>query len=185
MIPRILRIEVKNFRSLKQVAVDLEPFTVLVGPNGSGKSNFVLITEIIHYCLSRSIGFGINSTGGFIRTLFRGAGENGRIGFRIIVRIEDDIYADYSFEITLSHNDELLVTHERCVIMKGSNIINEYEVKNGEFVKPIQGIIPKIEAGRLALYAASATEPFHPGSGSHWTRTIPQGYNPENGRIIA
>ncbi|NQT34687.1 AAA family ATPase [bacterium] len=162
MIPRILRIELKNFRSLKQVAVDLDPFTVLVGPNGSGKSNFVLITDIIHNCLSLSIEYALISIGGFHKTLFRGSGEEEKIGFRIIVQMNDDSFADYSFEITSSHNDAILVTHERCVIMKGSNKINEYEVRNGQFVKPIEGISPQIKADRLALSAASATESFRP-----------------------
>jgi len=34
------RVELKNYRSIEKVSVDLAPFTVLVGPNGSGKSNF-------------------------------------------------------------------------------------------------------------------------------------------------
>jgi predicted ATPase len=34
------RIEVRNYRSIERVSVDLAPFTVVVGPNGSGKSNF-------------------------------------------------------------------------------------------------------------------------------------------------
>lgn len=34
------RVELKNFRSIESIAVDLAPLTVLVGPNGSGKSNF-------------------------------------------------------------------------------------------------------------------------------------------------
>jgi type I restriction enzyme M protein len=34
------RIEIRNYRSIEHVSVDLAPFTVVVGPNGSGKSNF-------------------------------------------------------------------------------------------------------------------------------------------------
>ncbi|WP_437876747.1 AAA family ATPase [Sorangium sp. So ce513] len=34
------RVELRNYRSIERVNVDLAPFTVLVGPNGSGKSNF-------------------------------------------------------------------------------------------------------------------------------------------------
>jgi len=34
------RVEVRNFRSIEDITVDLAPFTVVVGPNGSGKSNF-------------------------------------------------------------------------------------------------------------------------------------------------
>jgi type I restriction enzyme M protein len=34
------RIELRNFRSIESVTVDLAPLTLVVGPNGSGKSNF-------------------------------------------------------------------------------------------------------------------------------------------------
>ena len=39
------KLEVKNFLALRNVAIDLEPFTVIVGPNASGKST---ILEAIH-----------------------------------------------------------------------------------------------------------------------------------------
>lgn len=35
------RIEIRNYRSIEYVNVDIAPFTAVVGPNGSGKSNFV------------------------------------------------------------------------------------------------------------------------------------------------
>jgi predicted ATP-dependent endonuclease of OLD family len=34
----IKRLEVKNFRCLRDVTIELGPLTVLVGPNASGKS---------------------------------------------------------------------------------------------------------------------------------------------------
>ncbi len=34
------RVELKNYRSIESVSVELAPFAALVGPNGSGKSNF-------------------------------------------------------------------------------------------------------------------------------------------------
>jgi predicted ATPase len=37
----ITQIRIRNFRSLENVAVDLEPLTVLIGRSGTGKSNFV------------------------------------------------------------------------------------------------------------------------------------------------
>jgi predicted ATPase len=46
------RIEFENFMSLKNVAVDLEPLTVLIGANGSGKSaifrGFVTLAKLLH-----------------------------------------------------------------------------------------------------------------------------------------
>ena len=41
MVPRIRMVQIKNYKSLADVSVELEPFTVFVGANGSGKSNFI------------------------------------------------------------------------------------------------------------------------------------------------
>ena len=35
------RVHVRNFKSLGDVTVDLEPVTVLIGRSGTGKTNFV------------------------------------------------------------------------------------------------------------------------------------------------
>src|SRR4051812_35403464 len=37
----IVNVRVQNFRSLRDVSVDLGDLTVMVGPNGSGKSTFL------------------------------------------------------------------------------------------------------------------------------------------------
>ena len=34
------RVDLRNYRSIESVSVELAPFSALVGPNGSGKSNF-------------------------------------------------------------------------------------------------------------------------------------------------
>ena len=43
----IKRIEVKNFKSFKDLRVDLGRFNVLIGANASGKSNFVSIFRFL------------------------------------------------------------------------------------------------------------------------------------------
>ncbi len=37
----ITRVEIQNYRSFVDTAVDLKPFTLVIGPNGSGKTNFL------------------------------------------------------------------------------------------------------------------------------------------------
>src|SRR4051794_7887835 len=39
--PMITCFEVKNFRSIKSLALPMRPFMVLVGPNGAGKTNVI------------------------------------------------------------------------------------------------------------------------------------------------
>lgn len=47
MIPRLRRMRVAGFRSLRDVTVDLTPVTVLIGPNGAGKSNVLWALEMV------------------------------------------------------------------------------------------------------------------------------------------
>src|SRR4051812_39516163 len=37
----LVRVEIKGFKCLRDVSVDLRPFSVLIGPNDSGKSSFL------------------------------------------------------------------------------------------------------------------------------------------------
>lgn len=41
-------IEIKGYRSLKDVSLDMEPLTVLIGPNASGKSNFMDVFALLN-----------------------------------------------------------------------------------------------------------------------------------------
>lgn len=47
----IKHIRIKNFKSLRDVSVDLEPITVLIGRGGTGKSNFVNAIAFLRDCL--------------------------------------------------------------------------------------------------------------------------------------
>ena len=37
----MMKLDIKNFRSIKDQSVELAPITVLYGPNGSGKSSLL------------------------------------------------------------------------------------------------------------------------------------------------
>lgn len=45
--PRLTRIQVQGFRSLRNVSLDLSQVTVLIGPNGAGKSNLLWALEMV------------------------------------------------------------------------------------------------------------------------------------------
>ena len=52
---RLTTVEIRNFRCLRDVAVDLDETTVLIGENNSGKTAFL---EAIRICLERLRGRG-------------------------------------------------------------------------------------------------------------------------------
>ncbi len=52
---RLTRVAIKNFRSIAECDVALEPLTILVGPNGSGKSNFLGALRFLRDCLTGNV----------------------------------------------------------------------------------------------------------------------------------
>src|SRR5699024_11358393 len=68
MHKRLLELEVKNFRSLRQVSVPLGPLNVLVGPNGAGKSNLLDVFKFLADIVQTDIEPALAARGGFEST---------------------------------------------------------------------------------------------------------------------
>ncbi len=64
----IKRLRIRNFRSLVDVTVDLDPLTVLIGRSGTGKSNFVHALRFLRDCLTARQ-MNVESLGGVQRIL--------------------------------------------------------------------------------------------------------------------
>jgi len=160
---RLRRVTVKNYKSLADAVVDLEQFTVLVGPNGSGKSNFVDALRFVGDCLKTSISLALQNRGGINAVRRHSHGHPTHFGVRLIVELENQGIADYSFEIAARQEGRFEVKGERCVVQ--TSLMSEqfrYQVQNGEFTQELPGIRPKIEADRLALSVVSGVEEFRP-----------------------
>jgi len=73
----IKRIEVKNFKSFKELKIDLGKFNVIIGANASGKSNFVHIFEFLRDITSSGLNNAISMQGGveYLRNMNIGASE--------------------------------------------------------------------------------------------------------------
>lgn len=72
--PRIEQLRVKNFRALKDVALDkLTPLSVLLGPNGSGKSTVFDVFAFLSECFSDGIRKALDKRGRFRELRSRGS----------------------------------------------------------------------------------------------------------------
>jgi predicted ATPase len=55
---RLSRIEIKGYRSIKDLDLTLENLNVLIGANGSGKSNFISFFKLLNFSLDSPEGLG-------------------------------------------------------------------------------------------------------------------------------
>ena len=79
---RCCRSMLRNFRTLKKVAVDLGPLNVLVGPNQAGKSNFLDLIEFVGDSARYDLAEALELRGGIDRVRFRGAFDSGAVAWR-------------------------------------------------------------------------------------------------------
>lgn len=157
------RVIVKNYKSLAATTVDLEPFTVLVGPNGSGKSNFVDALRFVGDCLNTSISLALQNRGGINAVRRHSRGHPTHFGIRLLIELEEQGFADYSFEIAARPPGRFEVKGERCIVQTALlRQEHRYQVQDGKFTQEFPGIRPKIETDRLALSVLSAAEEFRP-----------------------
>jgi predicted ATPase len=158
------KVEIRNYKSLGQISVTLEPFTVFVGPNGAGKSNFIDALTFVQECLAESIELAFKNRGGIGAVRRRSGGHPTHIGVHLVIHLENDIEADYSFEIAAKPREKFRVARERCIVTQfmKPDCTYRFEIMNGEFKEPISGIRARVSPDRLALFAASATEEFRP-----------------------
>ena len=162
MIPRITKISIRNFKSIGQASVDLNPLTAFVGPNGSGKSNFLDAIAFVQECLAESVEMAFKHRGGIGAVRRRSTGHPTHIGVRLEMALDDDRLASYAFEIAAKPTERFRIARERCETQGFMENRHLFEVADGEFKKEIPGIRPKVSSDRLALFAASATEEFRP-----------------------
>ncbi len=84
----IKRIEITNFKSFKELKVDLGKFNVLIGANASGKSNFVEIFKFIRDIANYGLENAISMQGDieYLRNIKIGASEN--FSLKIVSEVE-------------------------------------------------------------------------------------------------
>jgi predicted ATPase len=76
----ITRLQVKNFKSLRELDLQLGPINVLVGPNMAGKSNILDVFRFLHDILSgagglQGLNFALVQRGGMNEILWKGGKE--------------------------------------------------------------------------------------------------------------
>lgn len=159
----ITQVQIKNYRSLAQVVVNLEPLTILVGPNGAGKSNFVDALRFISDALSTTLELALKQRGGINMVRRRSKGHPTHFGLRVKMDWGGGNGAVYAFQVSALPRGGFAVKREWGEIWGARAMSHHrFSVEEGALQTTVTGLRPKIEQDRLALTVLSAAEELRP-----------------------
>lgn len=75
----IERLEIHNYKSIKDATIDLKRINILIGSNGAGKSNFISFFEMTRNLLEQRLGSYMLEHGGIDSMLYHGRKESDSI----------------------------------------------------------------------------------------------------------
>ncbi len=113
---RLTRLRAKNFRSLADVTVSLEPLTIVVGPNASGKSNLLDALRFMRDALTTRLHQAVDGRGG-MSALRRWSPKGRPYDVTLEVNLESAKWeATYAFTLGSERRGEFRVKRERCEV---------------------------------------------------------------------
>ena len=166
-------IDIKGYKSLQDVGIDLDPVTVLVGPNGSGKSSIVEVFRFLQEALLSSPDAAFRNRGGYNAVRHcRGKASSksedeyaSHISIHVSVRsrAEKMFQGSYLVRFEFDANGRPVELFETGKAAQGiENQERVFAVKNGKWEKSVDGIEPSLATNRLALPLLSGLSDFAP-----------------------
>ncbi|WP_174284508.1 AAA family ATPase [Thiocystis violascens] len=95
----LTRVVLRNYKSIGNCDVRLQPLTFLVGANGSGKSNFLDALHLVRDALAGSLDNALNERGGLSEVRRRSSGHPTHFGIRLEFSLGQGQRGHYAFNI--------------------------------------------------------------------------------------
>ena len=133
----ITHVQIKNYRSLENIDVELGRLTVLVGRNGAGKSNFVDAIKFVQESLLIGVEAAVANRNG-LASLRRWTARGRPCEIEIAISIKRSAFSGtYGFVLAGSTENDFRVKHEACFAGRGgsSPMSDEFEIREGTWVK--------------------------------------------------
>lgn len=158
----IKRLKVKNYRSLADINVTLEPLTVLVGQNGSGKSNLVDVLRFVQDAMRHGLDTAIINRHGM--SALRRWSDKGRpydVEINLTIKTKE-VGGTYGFTLGSELRGEYRVKREECLLVQhGENARTvQFETNKGQWISKPSDIMPLIEEKTLVLPLIAQIEPY-------------------------
>lgn len=163
MSNRLIGLQIKNFRSLANVAIETETLNVLFGPNGSGKSTFLDTIWFIRDCAIRGVDLASSDRSHGIGALWDGADEVANISIKFQTELaEYEVLFGYSSGRIEPFVGEFLLSKDREIPLIdrkiGSDKANFYHTKLDQSMPVTLREPEKLAFTRYLAFEDSSTE---------------------------
>jgi predicted ATPase len=132
----IKKLQVKNYKSLKSLDLELGRRNVLVGPNMSGKSNLIDCFKFLTQMCISGVNTAFLNRGGFPEVVWKG--DDGPISFWLVIEQEEDEKESekrrYEYEIAIIGSPTaglISIEREHLIFKIGKQVSTLIDLRNG------------------------------------------------------
>jgi predicted ATPase len=131
----IKRLQIKNYKSLKNLDLELGKRNLLVGPNMSGKSNLIDCLKFLSHICILGVTQAFLNRGGFREVAWKGK-DKGSISFGLTIEQERGIEEQkiYQYEISIAGSPTGLISVEReyLTVKVAEKVSTLIDLRNGQ-----------------------------------------------------
>lgn len=164
--PIIQSLNIKSFRSMQNVRIDLENPTFLVGRNGSGKSNFVDAFHFLSDAMTLPLSSVFGMRGGITAVRNRPSPRSYPPHLVLAVKfgaLNGKVQeAKYAFEIAAETDRGFRVTREQCLVIGTEQSKHSFDRNGDVFKSNVKSLEPSIESTALGLPVVGGNPIFAP-----------------------
>jgi len=154
-VPRLERLMLTRFRSIRSATLELENPTFLVGQNGSGKSNLVDAIAFLAEATASPLQAVFDRRGGISAVRHRSSARSRPPHMAIGVVLSDlnsnVVSARYAFEVGALKDYGFEVRREQCVVQSADGTRVWFDRRANAFESNIPDLNPAVEPNALAL----------------------------------
>lgn len=156
---QIDRFAVKNFRSIQECDVKLEPLTFFIGANASGKTSFVDAILFVASALRGSLQKAIVDRAGIYSILHHPISLPTSSQFDFYLSSTTGLKCEFHLELRIIDGWSVSVAREKCSIENPKGDKHYYSVEDGS-VKGSAPVFPAVSLDRIFLSNASGLPEF-------------------------
>ncbi|WP_288897095.1 AAA family ATPase [uncultured Capnocytophaga sp.] len=150
-------IDIKGFKSIKELQLPLKPINILIGANGSGKSNFLSFFELLQNIYRKNLQGYVALNGGVDKFLYNGSKVTQEIEGKLTFPANSYSFTLKKGENNLTFSKETLSYYDNNYEV--SNFSSETYVHSSESAKYIKDYLEEVR--KYHFHDTGKNAPFH------------------------